>query len=245
MLLECGMGLQRPDWHVLEEKPPMYTRVYYVLSGDTVYHEAGFSCKLQCGYLYIFPAHIPYEITTSPTDPLHCLHLHLDLYKVYSPHLISICLKEDSQLASLMDALVAGMKKPRILPYLECLARALEELCLSRHLFTVRDKHTATLLEAVRAVYRTSTSLSSVASACGYSEGHFTRVFKKAVGISPHQCIISMRMSDAIRLLATDASLDQIAEAIGYADGRCFANAFRNYYGVSPSTYRAHYVGRA
>jgi len=243
MLLLAGKGKQPSDWHVLETKPPLYTRAYLILGGKTVYHAGGAARPLLPGWLYIFPAHIPYELTTDPEDPIECMHMHLDLRGANLSRLIAIDLSADRQIANLMRVIEDGVDAACPPGYMEQLALAFEELCLARGFFETMDACTGQYIDALREVYRTDANLESIAAQFGYSPEHFIRIFKKRVGVSPHQYIVSLRMSDAVRMLAATSSLDEIAAAVGYADGRSFSNAFRRYYGVSPSLYREHYAG--
>lgn len=243
MLLTVGKGKQRTDWHVLETKPPLSTRAYLILGGRTVYHAGGATRPLLPGWLYIFPAHIPYEITTDPADPIECLYLHLDLRGANLSRLTAIDLAADRQIANLMRVIEDGVDAACPPGYMEQLALAFEELCLARGFFETLDARTGQYIDALRGVYRTDAGLEAIAAQFGYSPEHFIRIFKSRVGVSPHQYIVSLRMSDAVRMLAGSASLDEIAAAVGYADGRSFSNAFRRYYGVSPGTYREHYAG--
>lgn len=245
MLISYGIGRQSTSWHVLEEKPPMYARVYYILGGDTVYHQGSISLPLLHEHAYIFPIYAPYEITTNPEDPINCLFLHLDIPNSNLRHLVDIPLNEDTQMFHLFQTFADSITTASPFRYIEQLTNAFETLCLSRKLFARLDVQAIHYLNVIREIYRSNTGLETAAASLGYSTGHFNRCFKAQFGVPPHQYIISLRMSDAIRMLATDVPLDEIGSAIGYADGRSFANAFRSYYGISPSEYRRYYLDRA
>lgn len=245
MLLQYGCGRQRTDWIVQATRPPRYTRVYYILGGTSVYRSGGIRRPLEQGWLYLFPAHTPYEITTDPQDPICCMHMHLDMRTANQTALVSIHPEQDSSFRDLVNALTEGIRGDYPPGYIEDLANAFEKLCAFRGLVSAVDHRTNEFLEALDQSYRTDTELAEIAAHFGYSPAHFIRIFKERVGIPPHQYIIRRRMTDAIRLLSAGVPLDDIAEATGYADGRCFSNAFRNYYGISPSVYRKYYAGQA
>jgi transcriptional regulator GlxA family with amidase domain len=79
--------------------------------------------------------------------------------------------------------------------------------------------------------------LSAVA---GLSRAHFVRVFSQAVGESPSAYVIDQRLQLAQRLLtATDATVNEIAVACGFADANYFAKVFRRKTDTTPSAYRA------
>lgn len=243
MLLEYGIGKQSPNWHVVETKAPMYARVYYVLDGNTIYQSGAHTQVLQKNQVYIFPVHTPYEMTTDPSAPLECMHLHLDLHTADLSHLISISLEEDQEMRHLIQVIQDAVEAQYPMSYLEILAQSFEKLCLLKKLFGMVDSDTKHYIDILRKTYRTNIPVSQIAVSLGYSTENFIRVFKKKLGISPHQYAISLRMSDAVRMLSSNATLEEIAISVGYADGSSFSNAFRRYYGISPSVYREHYAG--
>ncbi len=243
MLLDYGIGKQPASWHVLEAKAPMYARVYYILGGKTVYTYNSCTKVLKKGFLYIFPSHCPYEMTTDPSDPIECLYLHLDLHTADLSHLVAVPTENDLQLSHLLRVIQDAIEAEYPASYLETLVHSFEALCLLKNLFATVDADTSRCIEALRNSYRTDLPLNQIAASLGYSTEYFIRMFKKKLGVSPHQYAISLRMSDAVRMLAKGAGLEEIAAVTGYTDGHSFANAFRRYYGISPGVYRKHYAG--
>ncbi|AZK45772.1 response regulator [Paenibacillus lentus] len=72
------------------------------------------------------------------------------------------------------------------------------------------------------------------------SREYLMKLFKQQFGFGIHEYMQKVRMDKACVLL-NDASLkiQDISEMLGYKDKNYFSKAFRNYYGVSPSEYRA------
>jgi AraC family transcriptional regulator len=71
------------------------------------------------------------------------------------------------------------------------------------------------------------------------SSFHFSRVFRKSVGVTPHEYIMRRRIERAQGLmLSTDASLSQIAADCGLADHAHLTRVFRKAVGESPSAWR-------
>ena len=71
------------------------------------------------------------------------------------------------------------------------------------------------------------------------SEFHFSRLFKKATGLSPSLHFIRQRVAKAQQLLQeTDSSILEIGMAVGYSSPSHFAQIFRRETGLSPSDYR-------
>lgn len=64
---------------------------------------------------------------------------------------------------------------------------------------------------------------------------HFSKMFTRAIGSSPHAYIIRRRLARAEQLMAaTDEPLNQIALACGFSDQAHFSNVFRRHVGVTP-----------
>lgn len=76
----------------------------------------------------------------------------------------------------------------------------------------------------------------ALADIAGRSPFHFTRVFARAVGVSPHRYIVRMRLERAVALMrARRSGLAEIAACTGFADQSHLSRWVRRVYGVSPS----------
>lgn len=71
------------------------------------------------------------------------------------------------------------------------------------------------------------------------------KLFKKEVGATPHEYLLSQRMELAAKILSggiknkySNYSVSQAAEACGFAEPLYFSRVFKKYYGVSPSEYK-------
>ncbi len=83
-------------------------------------------------------------------------------------------------------------------------------------------------------------SLAALAQAAQLSEYHFSRLFKRATGLSPSHYFIRLRMAHARKLLLeTDHSVIDIGLEVGYSSPSHFSQVFRREVGVTPSAYRS------
>jgi len=70
----------------------------------------------------------------------------------------------------------------------------------------------------------------------------FTRRFTRATGDTPLEYLLRLRMETAKRLLETTAmSVDEVADACGYADSTAFRRRFKALTGLTPGRYRARF----
>ena len=81
--------------------------------------------------------------------------------------------------------------------------------------------------------------LNTLASLAGLSPSYYNRAFKAATGLAPYQWQLQARIQRAqALLLSTKMSLDDVAEATGFADSVHFARTFKKLTGATPSAWR-------
>jgi len=86
----------------------------------------------------------------------------------------------------------------------------------------------------------TRVDLSTLAALAGLSQSHYSRAFKASTGVAPYQWQLQARIERAKHLLFhTRASLEDVAEATGFADAVHFGRTFRRVAGITPAAWRA------
>ena len=81
--------------------------------------------------------------------------------------------------------------------------------------------------------------LAHLADLAGLSQAHFSRAFKASTGMAPYRWQLDARIRRAQGLLIdTSTSLDQVAEATGFADAVHFGRTFRKLTGATPAAWR-------
>jgi AraC family transcriptional regulator len=95
------------------------------------------------------------------------------------------------------------------------------------------------LLEFIREHLSEPLSLATLAQQVGLSPYHFARVFRQALGASPHQFVLRARLERAQQMLEqTELSLAQVAAACGFADQSHLTQIFTRQLGCTPRAYR-------
>lgn len=91
--------------------------------------------------------------------------------------------------------------------------------------------------------YMNPISLPDVAAHVNMSQFHFSRLFKKDCGYSPHEYLILTRLNRAKHLLKTTGlPVKVIAQKVGYQNVSSFTNAFTDRVGISPTLFRKYSI---
>src|ERR1700746_3739117 len=93
--------------------------------------------------------------------------------------------------------------------------------------------------ELVHARIEDELSLDEMAESAGLSTAHFSQMFRKSTGESPHRFVLRHRVERAKEMLrrAENRVLD-VAVACGFKTQQHFARVFRQLCGTSPTQYR-------
>src|SRR5262249_45444505 len=85
----------------------------------------------------------------------------------------------------------------------------------------------------------TGLSLQALAKESGYSRVHFLRMFRAAMGDTPHNYLLKLRVDRVRELLANPTlSLTDIALECGFSSHSHLSRVFRQVMGATPSQYR-------
>jgi AraC-like DNA-binding protein len=93
--------------------------------------------------------------------------------------------------------------------------------------------------EFINANLSRSISLDDLAGIARASRFHFHRQFKKAVGVTPHDYIMHLRIERAKAMLVeSDAPIAEVSGAVGFVDQSHFSSSFRKVTLMTPRGYR-------
>jgi AraC family transcriptional regulator len=98
--------------------------------------------------------------------------------------------------------------------------------------------------EFVDAKIEDELTLCEMAQAVELSTAHFSRMFRKSTGETPHQFLLRQRVERAKEMLrSADGRVMDVAVACGFKSQQHFAQVFRHVCGASPTEYRQEFLG--
>jgi AraC family transcriptional regulator len=96
--------------------------------------------------------------------------------------------------------------------------------------------------EFVYAKMEDDLTLCEMAQSVELSTAHFSRMFRKSTGQTPHQFLLRQRVERAKEMLrSADARVMDVAVACGFKTQQHFAQVFRHVCGASPTEYRQEF----
>jgi len=241
IIMQCGRGRQARDWHVHEQRPPQYLRIYHMDGGTVTYRDSQESFALRSGFLYVLPAQKGYELVQDPDDPISCMYLHADVF----PYVVSRAIKIDSALDPDISATLRLMQSQLAHPAGDSCCAAFGMALLQ---LLIRDGHLKQKIDPALVDLEslsTASSVKTMSREAGYSCEHFIRTFAGAAGVTPYQYLLSQRMNEAVALMNQGLTLEEIAARVGYASAKSFSGAFKRRFGLSPQAYREQFLRRA
>jgi AraC-like DNA-binding protein/quercetin dioxygenase-like cupin family protein len=99
-----------------------------------------------------------------------------------------------------------------------------------------RDRRIAAALKRMRDEPQKSHSLSELGKSAGVSASRFLHLFKAETGVPLRRYRLWNRMAAAVAACRDGASLTDAAHAAGFASSAHFSTAFRDMFGMMPST---------
>lgn len=255
-LLDGGMERRfQEKYDFCNEKRPEYKGYLfqYTLSGSGYLEKGGICSKLgtETGFFVQFPEQSRYYLSKECETAWEFVYLHFDGTAVtpFADKMKELCkaafqLKRNSlpvQLAlQIQNKMINGYRLQKyeggefVHRFLCALLREIESpSCEKKHSVIY------TAVQIMEREYMVLESIENLARELGISFAHFTRCFRKEMGISPIRYLTNLRIQAAMNgLLNTDETLDAIAEKNGFSNSNYFCKVFCKNVGMSPTEYR-------
>ena len=237
----CGRRQCPPLWHINRAKLDGYL-LHYVIHGSGTFVKNGISHNLTAGALFICRPGESATYTASENDPWDYAWVNiicgaefealLQDDVIYVPNATKIF----SQIASSGNLRAKEWMVSGLLYQLFALL-AEEKEC------PFADQSTlARTVAYIEAHYAEDLHVSQIAESLGLSRSHFCRLFKRQIGLSPQEYIVSYRLEQVEKLLlSSDLTQKEIALRVGYPDVYALSRMFKRRYGIAPGKFRANH----
>ena len=94
------------------------------------------------------------------------------------------------------------------------------------------------VVDCINANFDRPLCVDQIADAAQQTWSHFPRLFRKSVGLSPHQYVVKVRLRRGVDLLrSSNLSLAEVATRVGFADQSHMHRWIRRMYGATPSQF--------
>ncbi len=256
--------VRTPTFTMTYEHSHSYCEIYYLKTGNCVYHLGDDLYRLSAGDLFIVAPEVFH--CTSYEGPVPCERIIVycepgaipeDFLKRHPD--ISDHLKRSSKVVLVkkgplqVEGILSRMMEENSLPdeySREMMSHLMLELllCLKRNgIFVLdragtRENYSTDIENALRFIsenYCLPISLSDVAGKIGLSPTYLSKKFKKVTGSTFKEYLNFIRLRQAVQaLLTTDDSVTKIAMDCGFNSSNYFKDIFRKTYGVSPRAFR-------
>ena len=230
-------------------------KLYFVTEGRCFVTIQERTYTLQAGDLLFIPADVFHSYCSHPEKPLKKFWMHFDLYPdavleemAKLPNLVHVGREAFQEISELFIHLVRCNQSGYLTDRLEAKAAGMRLLAHYLRLampegISVSDGREEALTDLLAYIQRNlSMTLSNreLAEVIHLHPTYFCRWFRDKVGTAPQQYILQLRLEEAKRLLEkSDCSISQIANQVGMQNPGHLSHAFRRYYALSPTEYRA------
>lgn len=237
MFLTCGYVTVPMTWGVEEKTASVYTRIYFIEGGDVLYESETEKKRLKKNHIYCFPNKVPYRIVQNPKDCLSCTYVHIDITPYVISNLREISIERDPLAGCLMNAFresCSGLLGEATVKVQQKLSDAMMEYLICRGQLEVIDvKISDSILYMIQHI-KEELEIEKLSAISGYHPQYYIRLFKKCMGMTPHQYLIQYRMKMALILLNNGMNVSKTAEQVGYKESKNLCRAFKATYGILP-----------
>jgi AraC-like DNA-binding protein len=92
--------------------------------------------------------------------------------------------------------------------------------------------------------YMNRLDLEDIADEAAFSKFHFLRLFRKIVGLTPHQYLTAVRIDKAKEMLTAGFSVSEVCLSVGFESLSSFTGLFKRMTGQTPVSFQSKMLSR-
>ncbi len=231
------------EWHNMVNDFK-YVRIYYIRSGSAELVLTDGTLKLEEGYMYFIPALSILDGTCDNRMGHYFIHIIPDILTESFFKLLNIktrC-KIDREIADYLFCAIAQNYNKNTFYSQQTTDSALK-LILSHFFQNVEPEKTdfakfAKVFDYIDNHIGEKIRIKDLSALVFLDDVYFSNLFKKTFGISLQAHILQKRTNKAKALLATDATIAEIANTLNFFDAASFTNFFKRQTNMSPKEFR-------
>lgn len=244
-----GYFIYEAGYHIHRNSYDSYLIMYIAKGSCNIRTDAGV-CKANAGQFVLLDCYRPHEYG-SPGEWEACwMHFDGKLARSYYEEITSLygqvlSPQNPNKLVHLLNQVCDLFRTSTPITessLSETITRILNHLLVSGSSDKRTAFHTATIADSIAFIgehFKEPLSLELLSEKAGLSPYHFTRVFTRETGYTPHHYLITTRISAAKFLLrSSDMTIKEIAFDTGFNSESSFCNTFKKWVNITPSDYR-------
>lgn len=247
--LSTGYFIYEPDYFISRNSFDSFL-IMYIAKGNCDITTNGKTYHAKTGQFVLLDCYVPHRYGNKGAWEAAWLHFDGPLAREYFEEISShygLILTPDNptSLSHLMDKICNFFRKtsPIVEPTLSSyITNILNGLLVPAPENRKSFSYTNTVADSISYInehFHEQISLEALAEKATLSPFHFTRIFAKETGFTPHQYLISTRISAAkFMLKSSETSIKDIAFSIGFNSESSFCSTFKKWEKVTPSQYR-------
>ena len=224
--------------------------IMYIKNGDCTIKTKNFHQTAHTGDFVLLDCYTPHGYGSSDTWEAIWLHFDGKLARNYYQEITSrygsvLSLDTPENFSCIMEKIYNAFRNSE--PIIETVFSSYITQLLDNFLFVSFEHqktftYTTTISNSISFInenFHQPISLEEIAAKANLSLYHFTRIFAKETGFTPHQYLINTRISAAKFMLKTsETSIKDIAFSTGFNSESSFCSTFKKWENITPSEYR-------
>lgn len=244
-----GLFHYLPGYHLIRDCYDNYL-LMYIKKGTCTVRAAGKQYVASEGQIVFLDCHNPHEyLSDTGWDGLWMhfdsiiAHQYFELITASKQFVFT--LKDNYFFRKTLTKIYSSLQSERPMKeaiFSQYISSLLTELMIGQHETASLRTQSSAVDEAIRYIndhLKDNLSLSTLASHVALSPFYFTRLFKKETGFTPHEYILTARITNAKFLLKnTPISIKEICYQLGFSAESRFCTTFKSFVHMTPSEYR-------
>jgi AraC-like DNA-binding protein len=246
----------RQNWRA-ERYTPYFSSIGFILDGEGWIKADEAELLPVKGQMYLLPAGSLQSFSTINANPYDKYYCHFCAKagntSIFDVLRLPLCVnvKEGEKTKEIYRQLLESFNRADALSLINTKALVLQlilryiESCDPEEVTVPGKTSNLNMIKAVNYIdknYRQDLQVKKIAEMSNYHPCYFTKLFKETFNSSPVQYITRIRVEKSKKLLiATDRSISQIADEVGFNSPFYFASKFKSHTGLTPSEYRNAY----